>query len=140
MNRLPIGEVARRVGLRPSALRYYEQVGLIAPQPRVGGQRQYDSSVFSTLAVIEFAKRAGFSIAETKLLFTGFGSEVTASARWRAMADRKQKELDLAIASARRMKRLLSLARECRCVTLEQCGKLGRPKSFTDVNLPRAIT
>jgi MerR family redox-sensitive transcriptional activator SoxR len=123
MNRLAIGEVARRAGLRPSALRYYEHVGLIRPQPRAGGRRQYDATVFYALAVIEFAKRAGFSIAETKLLLTGFGAEVTASARWRAMARRKQEELDRTISDARRMKTLLSQILQCRCVTLEECGR-----------------
>jgi MerR family transcriptional regulator, redox-sensitive transcriptional activator SoxR len=124
---LSIGVVARRAGLRPSALRYYEQVGLIAPQPRAGGRRQYDLSVFNVLAVIEFAKRAGFNIAETKLLLTGFGADVTASTRWRAMAHLKQEELDRLIADARRMKSLLGLALKCRCVTLNECGRrLGR--------------
>lgn len=123
MKGLSIGEVARRAGLRPSALRYYEQVGLISPQPRASGRRQYGSDVFNVLAVIEHAKRVGFTIAETKLLLTGFGPDVAASARWRFMARRKEEELDRIIANARQMKTLLRLILKCECVTLEECGR-----------------
>ena len=128
---LSIGEVARRARLRPSALRYYEQVGLISPQPRVGGRRQYDAPVFNTLAVIESAKRIGFTIAETKLLLTGFGTEVSPSARWRTLAKRKQKELEQVIADAHRMEALLQLVLKCKCLTLEECGRryLGKRRS-----------
>src|SRR5262249_29941929 len=123
MNRLPIGEVARRTGMRPSALRYYEEVGLIAPQPRDGGQRRYGPDVFNILAVIEHAKRVGFTIAETRWLLTGFGSSIAPTERWRSMAKRKEKELDQAIADARRMKNLLRWTLRCECVTLEECGR-----------------
>jgi MerR-like DNA binding protein len=44
---MSIGEVARRMGLRPSAIRYYERPGLIAKAPRVSGRRQYDDHVRS---------------------------------------------------------------------------------------------
>jgi hypothetical protein len=50
------------------ALRYYEQVGLLTPQLRVSGQRRYDLAVFDVLALIAYAKRVGFTIAETKVL------------------------------------------------------------------------
>jgi MerR family redox-sensitive transcriptional activator SoxR len=123
MNGLAIGEVARRTGLRTSALRYYEDVGLIPSQMRAGGRRLYGAEVFNVLAVIEQAKRAGFTIAETKLLLTGFGPNVEASARWRAMAQRKREELDSVIANARRMKSLLRRVLKCECVTLEECGR-----------------
>src|SRR5438876_473357 len=41
MSELSIGEVARRTGIRPSALRYYEEVGLLPRVPRIGGRRRY---------------------------------------------------------------------------------------------------
>ena len=49
MNALSIGEVARRAGVRPSALRYYEKVGLVAPPPREHGRRRYAPSVLHAL-------------------------------------------------------------------------------------------
>ncbi len=124
MKGLAIGDVARRAGLRPSALRYYERAGLISPQQRENGRRQYDPGIFNALAVIAYAKKAGFTIAETKLLLNGFGRDVSASARWRDMAHRKQAELDTVIANARRMKSLLRSALRCECLTLEECGRL----------------
>ena len=42
MRGMSIGEVARRAGLRPSAIRYYEKLGLLAKAPRMGGRRHYD--------------------------------------------------------------------------------------------------
>ena len=129
MSGLSIGEVARRAGVRASALRYYEKVGLIAPQPREGGRRRYDPGVFNTLAVIEIAKQAGFTIGETRLLLHGFGRDVAASRRWRALAERKEAEIDALMANARRMKRLLRAALGCRCVTLEECGRWLRSRA-----------
>ena len=49
---LSIGEVAEKSGLRPSALRYYEEAGLLAPSERVSGRRRYDASVLDRLRVI----------------------------------------------------------------------------------------
>jgi MerR family redox-sensitive transcriptional activator SoxR len=122
MSGLSIGEVAMRAGIRPSALRYYEQVGLIAPPLRMNGRRQYDSSVFNRLSIIAHAKRAGFTIGETKTLLSGFGGDVTPSARWRTLTTRKTRQLDATIAKARRMKRLLKALEECQCRTLDECG------------------
>jgi MerR family redox-sensitive transcriptional activator SoxR len=120
---LSIGDVARRAGLRPSALRYYEQVGLLAPQLRASGRRRYDPDVLNTLALIAFAKRAGFTIAETRELLVGFDANVPASDRWRALAQRKEQELDALIAKALEMKESLRRVQRCRCRTVSQCGQ-----------------
>ncbi len=84
---LTIGEVARRARIQPSALRYYERVGLLDPPPRVGGRRQYDPRVLHRLAAIGVAQQAGFTIAEIKTLLNGFAAETPAAARWRALAE-----------------------------------------------------
>lgn len=79
---LMIGEVARRAGMRTSALRYYEDMGLLSPPHRVGGgHRRYDPSIFDTLAVLRLAQRAGFSIAEMHMLVAGFSQDTPASER-----------------------------------------------------------
>ena len=59
-----IGEVAAQAGVRVSLLRYYEEVGLLAPAERVNGQRRYDPSALRRLAVIDVAQRAGLSLEE----------------------------------------------------------------------------
>jgi MerR family redox-sensitive transcriptional activator SoxR len=124
MSAWSIGEVARRARVRPSALRYYERVGLLTPPAREHGQRRYDPSVFPALALIAAAKRAGFTIAEMRRLLVGFGPEVPAAARWRLLAEEKDRELVVAIREARRKRTLLKKALQCRCRDLEECGTL----------------
>ena len=58
-----IGEIARRMGLRPSAIRFYESEQLLEPTRRRGGRRVYDESICERLALIQLARRAGFTIA-----------------------------------------------------------------------------
>jgi len=123
MNGLSIGEVAARSGLRPSALRYYEQQGLLSPQPREGGKRRYDPSVLNRLALVAYAKEVGFTISETKLLLSGFERNIPPSARWQTLAHRKEQELDAMIDKARRMRGLLQVVSKCQCVSFEECGR-----------------
>lgn len=56
MDGLPIGEVARRTGVRTSAIRYYEAEGILPVPERVNGRRRYDSDVLRHLEVIRFAR------------------------------------------------------------------------------------
>ncbi len=64
-----IGQLARRVGMRPSALRYYEQEGLLFPIAHTGaGYRMYDADAERTLFFIQRAQRLGFSLADIRLL------------------------------------------------------------------------
>src|SRR5438093_169271 len=121
---LLIGEVALRAGLNPSAIRYYERIGLLPDPQRVSGQRRYDESVVGRLAVIDFAQQAGFTLAETRTLMSGFSAKVPPSARWRSLAQRKLPEVEDLIARANGMKRLLEEGLECECLSLEECGPL----------------
>ena len=129
MANITIGEVARRAGLRASAIRYYEKIGLLPKTERIGGQRRYEPGVVNYLAVIDVAKRAGFRVDEIRRLFHGFGKGIPAFRRWKVLAERKITEMDDLIASARKMKRLLQKADRCKCLELEDCGKafLARP-------------
>ena len=60
-----IGEVARRVGLSTSALRYYESVGLLPTPERSSGRRVYDQDALDRLAMIDVAQRAGFTLRDS---------------------------------------------------------------------------
>lgn len=121
MASLTIGEVAKRAGLRPSAIRYYEAVGVLPSSPRVRGQRRYDESVLARLAVVGLAQDVGFTVAEVRELVAGFEAEGVAPARWRDLARRKQAEVDELIARAEGMKRLLAESLACGCLTLDAC-------------------
>lgn len=67
MSRLLIGEVAKRVGITPQAVRYYEQLGLLAPPERSpSGYRRYDKTTLEELAFIKRAQAIGFSLDEIR--------------------------------------------------------------------------
>src|SRR5690242_13595413 len=120
---LTISAAARRAGVRPSALRYYESVGLVPVPRRVSGRRRYDPEVLPRLALIGAAQRMGFTIAEIKTLFDGFTPDTPASARWQALAARKLPEIEALIARAQGMKALLEEALRCGCLTLDACAR-----------------
>jgi MerR family redox-sensitive transcriptional activator SoxR len=130
---LTIGAVARRSGLRPSALRYYERLGLLDAPARAGRFRRYDATVFARLGVIRLAQQAGFTMAEIAELLHGFAPDTPPAARWRAFAERKLTEVDAQIRRAEEMRRLLEESLRCGCVTLEECVaplQEGRPEEF----------
>jgi MerR family transcriptional regulator, redox-sensitive transcriptional activator SoxR len=67
-----IGELARQIGIQPSAIRYYEEIGLMPSPPRIGGWRRYEASLVDRLQVIHTAREMGFSIEEIRTLLDGF--------------------------------------------------------------------
>ena len=118
---LTIGEVAARAGLRTSALRYYEDVGILPPAERVSGKRRYDEAVLARLAVVRLAQDVGFSVAEIRSLVEGFNDIGVASTRWQELASRKVNEVDALIRRAEHMKQLLEESLGCGCLTLNAC-------------------
>src|SRR5947209_7888413 len=124
MPQLRISEVARHAGLRPSAIRYYERIGILSPADRVSGQRRYDRTVLYRLAVVQRAREIGFSLEEIRELFFGFRNPTPASRRWQSLSTRKLAELDAMMKRIRTIKGLIGRIKErCHCETLEQCGK-----------------
>lgn len=73
MKFLDIGEVALQSGMKPSALRYYEEAGLIASVSRHGLRRQFPPEVLLQLKLIAMAKSAGFSLQEIARMFSKNG-------------------------------------------------------------------
>jgi DNA-binding transcriptional MerR regulator len=71
---LDIGEVARRSGMAPSALRYYEEKGLIAASGRHGLRRLFDAAVLERLALIALGRASGFTLDEIGAMFTQEGT------------------------------------------------------------------
>lgn len=121
---LTISEVARRVGLRTSAIRYYEEIGLLPRAQRISGQRRYDTTILHRLAVVQRARRLGFTLDEVRRLFLGFRTEAPASERWQRLSRKKLEELEVQAREIKMMqRRLREMMRKCRCVTLDQCGK-----------------
>ncbi len=115
---LSIGELGRRTGQRASALRYYEDIGLLRPSHRVGGKRRYDQDSLRRLAIIGVCQDAGFTLAEISHLINGGAPQ---QERFRELADRKLAELESRIQHARAAQHLLQDAMRCPCVSLEEC-------------------
>jgi len=118
-----IGQIARQAGVRASAIRFYEQAGLLPKPSRQSGQRKYDESVLDRLAVLEYAKDCGFTLAECKQLFHGFSDNASMSRRVQDIAARKISELDALAQRIRIMKQVLEGAQRCRCIDLQECAK-----------------
>ncbi len=118
---LLIGELARRAGLRPSAIRYYESIGLLPEPERVGGRRRYTADALRTLSVIAVAQRAGLSLSEVRELLAAANGRGDVSEQLRAIAQRKLPELEALIERAHLVRGWLQAAADCRCPTLEDC-------------------
>src|SRR6516164_3325035 len=124
MAQLTISQVAREIRLRPSAIRYYEQIGLLPRAERLSGQRRYDPTVLYRLAIIQRARQLGFTLTEIRRLFVGFDDSTRASERWRTLSQRKLAELDDLMDGIKAVRGVLKkLMTKCRCDTLDQCGK-----------------
>ena len=118
---LSIGEVAQAVGIATSAIRYYEEEGLLPQPARVNGRRRYDNSTVERLCVIRFAQEAGFTLSEIRKLFFGFAVGTHPNVRWEALAQRKLDELAAQMARIEVMRGLLTEGIRCGCLTMEQC-------------------
>jgi DNA-binding transcriptional MerR regulator len=118
---MKIGQLARRAGLRASAIRYYEKLGLLAPPHRVGGQRRYSPAALDRVLLIRFAGEMGFSLAEIKLFLSGLRENAPVGPRWKKLATKKISEVEDSIARSLRLKTLLQNLLRCRCASLKQC-------------------
>ena len=113
--------MARRSGLAPSAIRYYEAEGLLDPPPRVGGKRRYPASVLDQLGVVEAARQAGFRIAEIRELMAGVRAGARASEQWKALARRKLPEVEVVLHQTQAVRDLLVATLECACGADQEC-------------------
>jgi MerR family redox-sensitive transcriptional activator SoxR len=120
---LAISDVARVFGLRTSAIRYYEQIGILPPAMRRNGQRRYDNSALFRLAVVQRARETGFTLEEIRELFFGFPSGTPPPKRWHQLSQRKIVELRNRMKRLKLMETLLKRMENCRCDALDECGE-----------------
>lgn len=123
-----IGELSRRTGLAPSAIRYYEEFQLIKPVSRSSGKRLFDESAVAQLNVIQLAKQTGFSLKEIRQLVNNFGAE-----RWRRLATTKLREIETTMANLRAMSAVLEALLECDCFDLQACGRVLQKRRHENV-------
>jgi MerR family transcriptional regulator, redox-sensitive transcriptional activator SoxR len=123
MRSLLIGEVARRTGLAISALRYYDQLGLLGEVPRRAGARRFPGTVLRRIALVRAAQEAGFTLAEIKLLLDQ-RSDANVREQWEALATRRLPELDAMIERLTRLRETVASCLECGCLSLTTCAML----------------
>jgi DNA-binding transcriptional MerR regulator len=107
---LTIGELARRAGVATSALRYWEERGLLPAPTRISGQRRYPESAVALVGIILLLRDVGFSLAEQQALAASRG---VALDEWRQLARRKLAELDGRIAKAQAAREAVDHALRC---------------------------
>jgi DNA-binding transcriptional MerR regulator len=116
---LTIGELARRTGVSSSALRYYEELGLLPAPVRVSGQRRYPESAARIIGAILLYRDAGFTLAEQKALMASAGHR--SSGEWERLARRKLTELDEQIARAEAARDAIRHGLRCPRADITQC-------------------
>jgi DNA-binding transcriptional MerR regulator len=114
---LTIGELARRTGVTTSALRFYEEIGLLPAPARISGQRRYPESAARLVAAILLYSDAGFTLAEQKSLMALHSG----APGWRRIAQRKLTELDEQIAKAQAAREAISHALRCPHEDITRC-------------------
>ena len=121
MAEISIIQVTQQTGIRPSTLRYYEEIGLLHPTRRVAGRRQYDESVLQRLALIQTGQQAGFTLAEVGVLLNNVLDSESGGAGWHELVERKLKEMAAMMRNIESMKRLLEDIMNCDDESLAEC-------------------
>ena len=124
---LPIGEVARRSGFATSALRYYEEQGLLESVRSTGGQRRYERSVLRRLAFIRAARNIGLTVEEVTAALASLPQERTPTrADWSRLSRTWRTRLDEQIEALVRLRDGLDSCIGCGCLSLQRC-RLSNP-------------
>jgi MerR family redox-sensitive transcriptional activator SoxR len=120
---LSIGELARRTGLTVSAIRFYEQRGLVAAVRTGGNQRRFLRSDIRRLSFAMIAQRLGLTLAEIEAeLATLPQGRAPSRADWRAISRRVRGALDARIAMLEKTRDLLDGCIGCGCLSLDRCA------------------
>ncbi|WP_259236204.1 redox-sensitive transcriptional activator SoxR [Aeromonas sp. BIGb0445] len=120
---LAIGQLAKRAGVKASALRFYEQKGLISSARSQGGQRVYPQHVLRRVAFIRAAQGVGLSLEEIGHALAGLPEGRTPTPEdWSALARDWQLLLEARITALQLMQRKLSACVGCGCLSLRHCA------------------
>jgi len=117
MTLLAIGAVAERTGLSVSAVRYYDEIGVISARERVGGKRRFSEATIGRVNFIRRSQDAGFSLEEIRALLDDTQGE------WRSLVDAKIVELAERRRQLDEMLDFLGEIRECGCEVVARCPR-----------------
>lgn len=124
-NLLTIGEFARRAGVPPSALRFYERQGLISSERTAGNQRRYRRAQLRRVAFIRSAQRVGLSLNEIDAALSELPHErIPTSADWAKLSRSWRERLTRQITLLERLRDELDSCIGCGCLSADNCSLL----------------
>jgi MerR family redox-sensitive transcriptional activator SoxR len=123
MTELTIGELSERSGIATSAIRYYEDRGLIRSRRTPGNQRRYERPMLRRLAFIRTAQRVGLSLEEIEEALGALPSNRTPTrADWTRLSRGWRPRIDAQIAQLERLRDTLDSCIGCGCLSLRRCN------------------
>ena len=123
MTDLTIGELSERSGIATSAIRYYEDRGLVSARRTTGNQRRYERPTLRRLAFIRTAQRVGLSLEEIEQALATLPSNRTPTkADWTRLSRGWRPRLDERIAQLERLRDTLDSCIGCGCLSLQRCN------------------
>ena len=136
---LSVGDVARRSGFAPSAIRYYEREGLIAAERSEGGQRRFERGVLRRLAFISAARHIGLTLEEIREALGRLPrSRTPTAADWNRISKLWRTRLDAEIAALEALRDGLDSCIGCGCLSLKRC-KISNPHDVAARAGPGAV-
>ena len=123
VKRFTIGEIGHRTGVATSALRFYEEHGLIHSERNAAGHRRYHADVMRRVSFIRTAQRVGLSLGEIGQALASLPDQRTPTAKdWDRLASSWRPRLDDQIALLTRLRDQLDGCIGCGCLSLASCG------------------
>ena len=120
---LSIGELATRAGITASALRFYEQAGLLQSSRSAGGHRQYPRAILRRVAFIRVAQTVGLTLEDIRTALETLPAQRTPTkADWARLSCRWQPLIDQRIASLNALRNQLNSCIGCGCLSLKTCA------------------
>ncbi|HST17134.1 MAG TPA: redox-sensitive transcriptional activator SoxR [Gaiellaceae bacterium] len=122
---LTIGELAERSGVAASALRFYEEKGLVAADRTDGNQRRYDRSMLRRIALIQAGRAAGIPLAQIGEALQTLPPNRTPTRRdWERLSRRWREDLEQRIATLEALRSRLTTCIGCGCLSIDRCSLL----------------
>lgn len=122
---LTIGELSARSGVAPSALRFYETLGLVVSGRSSGNQRRYERSTLRRIAVVQAGKAAGIPLEQIRAALAALPSERSPDrSDWERLSRAWRDDLDRRIAVLEALRGRLTTCIGCGCLSIDRCDLL----------------
>jgi MerR family transcriptional regulator, redox-sensitive transcriptional activator SoxR len=122
---LTIGELSARSGVAPSALRFYEDRGLIGASRTSGNQRRYDRAILRRLALIQAGRAAGIPLDRVRVALETLPTGRTPTRRdWERLSRIWRDDIDRRIATLQAVRNRLTTCIGCGCLSIDRCSLL----------------